>query len=236
MRNLILLLTILLFVFSLGCQTNPKLQAYDEDVDEEMSLFMKVPVYIWDRFLDLTDIVQLDVGFGDGFLLNAHATKWLQMGAGYRDGVCFGMMPRSFGMWYEDRTEGGLAMAPILNMYYKNYTREALWGTTTLFDHDVVYQGVDHMSNGTAHWSDIGVSFHLFLAGFDFNISPFQIFDFVFGFFGMPFIVPVDPVGFGTEIDTGNDDLRARKVRNDSDMPYYNYTLDPHPKAVQDEK
>jgi hypothetical protein len=236
MKKLTVLLPILLVaVFLAGCQTSPKFQTYNDHVDEEYSLAMKIPVYFWDRFLDLTDIFTLDLGVGDGFLLNAHATKWVQLGAGYRDGICFGILPRSFGLWHEDRTEGGLALAPFLNMYYKNMQREALWGTTTLFDHDVYYKGVDHMSNDTAHWSDIGFNVHFFLVGLDAGVSPYQIFDFVFGWFGAPFLVPVDPVGFGTEIDPGNDDLRARKVRNDSaEMPYYDYVLDPHPAMAND--
>jgi hypothetical protein len=233
MKKLTVLLTILVVALSLtSCQTNPKFQAYNDQVDEEQSMAMKVPGYFWDRFLDLTDIVTFDLGFGDGFLFNAHATKWLQLGVGYRDGVCFGVLPRSFGMWYENRKEGGLALAPFVGLYFKNLQREALWGTTTLFEHDVLYQGVDHMSNDTSHWSAIGVNLHLFLVGVDAGISPYEIFDFIFGWFGMPFLVPVDPVGFGSEVDTANDDLRARKVRNDSDMPYYDFLLDPHPSAT----
>ena len=231
MKNRIVLFSILALVLIVtGCQTNAKFADYNDKVDEHYGIATKVPVYFWDRFLDLTDIVNLDMGFGDGFLLNVHATKWWQMGGGYRNGVCFGVLPRSFGMWYEDRTEGGVAVAPLFNLYYKNMDREALWGTTTLFDHDVSYKGVDYMNNKTSHWSDIGLNFHFFLFGLDAGVSPYEIFDFVFGWFGMPWLIPVDPVGFGTEVDAANDDLRARKVRNDdSDLPYYGYTLDPHP-------
>jgi len=226
MKKITLLLSLLLILASFGCQSNPKLNEYDKQVDEEISLAMKVPVYFWDRFLDLTDIVQVDLAFGDGFLFNLHSTKWMQVGAGYRDGVCFGFLPRSFGMWYEDRTEGGVAFLPIANMYWKNIKREALWGSTTLFDHDVEYKGVDHMSK-VGNWHDLGVSLHLAVIGADVTVSPFQAFDFVLGFFGMPFLIPIDPIGFGSEIDVANDDVRARKVRNDSAMPYYNYPLNP---------
>jgi len=231
MKNIIILISMLLVLTSIGCQTSPKLVDYNDQVDQEYSALTKVPVYFWDRFLDFTDIAQLNLGFGDGFLMNMHLTKWMQMGVGYRDGVCVGFMPRSFGIWHEDRTEGGLAFMPLTSMYWKDIKREALFGTQTLFNHDTCYAGVDHMSNDIAHWSDLGVSLHLFLIGADLNLSPFQAFDFVFGFFGMPWLIPVDRVGFGTEIDVGNDDVRAREFRNDSDLPYYNYTLDPHPKG-----
>jgi hypothetical protein len=232
MKKSILLLSV--FVFSIvvfvACQSNPKLDAYNDQVDEEMGMATKVGVYIWDRFMDLTDVAYVDLAFGDGFLLNAHATKWVQLGAGYRDGVCFGFLPRSFGMWYDDRTEAGAAVPPFFNLYYKKQYREALWGTTTLFDHDVDFAGADYLSNDTQHWTDIGVSLHLFPVGIDAGISPYEVFDFVFGWFGMPFLVPVDPVGVGTELDVANDDSRARWVRKDSDLPYYNYALDPQPK------
>lgn len=226
MRNKIVLMAVLGLILAVGCQTNPKFDSYNDKVDEEMGMIEKIPLYFWDRFLDITDVAQVNLGFGDGFLLNAHATKWLQLGAGYRDGVCFGFMPRSFGMWYDNRLEAGMALPPLMNLYYKQQCREALWGSTTLFDHDVCYEGVDHMCNGTAHWSDFGVSLHLFLVGLDVGVSPFQVFDAFFGFIGMPFVIPVDPVGFGTEVDMGNDDVRARHARNDSDLPYYKYTLD----------
>ncbi|MBU0756043.1 MAG: hypothetical protein KJ645_12945 [Planctomycetes bacterium] len=212
-------------ILAVGCQTNPKFAAYDEKVDENMGMGAKIPLYFWDRFLDLTDVAQVNLGFGDGFLVNAHATKWMQLGAGYRDAVCFGFMPRSFGMWYDNRTEGGIAVPPFMNLYYKEQCREALWGSSTLFNHDVSYKGADYLCNDTAHWSDFGVSLHFFLIGLDVNVSPFQVFDAFFGFLGMPFLIPIDPIGFGTEIDVGNDDLRARNVRNASDLNYYNYTL-----------
>jgi hypothetical protein len=231
MRNCTLLLSILLICGAMGCQYNQKFSNYDEKVDEDMGLMMKVPVYFWDRFLDLTDIVQLDLGFGGGALFNVHVTKGFQVGAGYRDAVCFGFLPRSFGMWYEEREEVGLAIAftPFHELYYKEYAREGLWGTTTLFDHDVYVEGQDSLSHEATHNFDIGVSLH-FLMGMDVNVSPFQAFDFVFGWFGMPFLVPVDPVGFGTELDVANDDSRARDVRNaDPDMPYYNYNRAPYP-------
>jgi len=231
MKKLIVLIPVLmLLACTFACQTNPKMEAYDDQVDEELGLAMKVPVYFWDRFLDLTDVVQLNLGFGDGFLFNIHATKLFQMGLGYRDGVCVGLMPRSFGMWHEDRVEGGVAF-PIFfgDLYYKNLQREALFGTPTLFDHDVCFTGADHRSNDSHHWSDLGFSLHLFVLGLDAELSPVQVFDFVFGFFGMPYLIPVDPIGFGTELDIANDDMRARLVRNASDMPYYLYNQDSRP-------
>ena len=231
MRKITLLISILLICSAMGCQYSQNFSDYNDKVDDETGFIMKVPVYFWDRFLDLTDIVQVDLGFGGGALLNVHVTKGFQLGAGYRDAVCFGLLPRSFGMWYEERSEVGLAIVftPFQGLYYKEYAREGLWGTTTLFDRDVFVEGQDHMTNEVTHSCDIGVTVHA-LMGIDVNVSPYQAFDFVFGFLGMPFLVPVDPVGVGTELDVANDDTRARKVRNaDPDMPYYNYGIEPYP-------
>jgi len=229
MKNsmILLLVCVLGLALTVGCQTNPKFEKYSERVYQETGTFQKFYTYFWDRLLDLTDIVYLDLSVGDGSLFNLHFTKHLQVGAGYRDAVCFGVMPRSFGMWQDDRVEGGVAIPLLANFYYKKQHREALWGTQTLFDHDISYNGPDYLTNETAHWSDIGFSFHGFLAGMDFGISPFEIYDFILGFFGMPFILPVDPMGFGTEIDVANDDVRARKFRNTSDLNYYEYLQDP---------
>jgi len=214
-------LSIVFIVALVGCQTNPKFESYDNTVQDMMEEESTNPVcvYLLDRFLDLTDIVQLNLAIGDGGLFNLHITKAFQLGFGKRDGVCFGFMPRSFGMWHEDRQEGGLRISPYM-VYYKKCDREALWGTTTLFDHDCSFEGADHKNNCVTDASAIGLSTQGYL-GVDVNVSPFQVADFIFGFFGMPFIIPVDPIGFGTEIDVPNDDFRARKARNSSDLPYY---------------
>ena len=186
MRNLAVLMLALFVVGSIGCQTNPKFKDYDKKIDEKISPVQKIPTYFKDRLLDLTDIGQVNLAVGRGALANLHGTKGLQFGVGYRDGVCFGYAPRSFGMWHESRTEGGFALAPLMHLYYKNCSREALWGTSTLFERDTCFRGADHLSNDISHYSDIGFSLHALL-GLDVNISPFQIFDFVTGFFGMPF-------------------------------------------------
>ncbi len=230
MKKTIVLLSMLVVLAALtACQTNPKFEAYNEKVDEEQSAAMKIPIYFWDRLLDLTDIFRVNLSVGDGALANAHFTKALQAGFGYRNAVCFGVMPRSFGMWHEDRIEGGVTFTPMFNFYYMNCERDALWGTKTLFDHNIAYRGSDFQNNDTSHWSSVGVAIHLFVIGADADIIPFEIGDFVLGWFGIPWIIPVDPIGFGTESDVANDDLRAREVRNDhSDLPYYDYTVNPH--------
>jgi hypothetical protein len=109
------------------------------------------------------DIVTFDISVGDGFLATAHATKWLEIGAGYFNGLRYGMLRRSFGTWYDDRTEGGLAIG--FNLYWEDVKRTPMWGTSTLFDQEFAYEGPDYLDNRDRHWSDIGGTFHLaFLA------------------------------------------------------------------------
>jgi hypothetical protein len=208
-----------------GCQSsykfqeNEAFQAYQKEVNEWTGL-EKVGIYFKDRFLDAMDIVTFDISVGDGFLATAHATKWLEIGAGYFNGLRYGMLRRSFGTWYDDRTEGGLAIG--FNLYWEDVKRTPMWGTSTLFDQEFAYEGPDYLDNRDRHWSDIGGTFHLAFLGTTINFSPFQAVDFVVGIFALPTIYPTV---FGPEMDPADDDTRAR-LRVKYGLPYYQYTLE----------
>jgi hypothetical protein len=114
-----------------GCQTSYKFEEerglsrpYQKEVNEWTG-WEKVGIYLKDRALDAADILTFDVSVGDGFLATAHATKWLEVGAGYFDGLRYGLLRRSFGTWYDDRTEGGLAIG--FNLYWVDVKRTPMW-------------------------------------------------------------------------------------------------------------
>ncbi len=65
----------------------------------ERSTGYKILLYLPDRFLDLWDIVSVEIHFGPGVYANAHATRGVQAAGGVRSVAGFG--------WYEQRCLGG---------------------------------------------------------------------------------------------------------------------------------
>ncbi|MFG0318922.1 MAG: hypothetical protein ACF8XB_16740 [Planctomycetota bacterium JB042] len=226
MKNILLGLGAVVLLGSTGCQqshkftSSPEFEEYSREINEWTGS-EKTGIWLKDRFLDLADIVQFDLSFGDGWLANVHATKWLQAGGGYLNhGLRWGMLKRAYGAWSDDRVEGGLAAG--FNLYWVDIHRVPIWGTSTLFEHEFAYEGPDYLSNHDRHWSDVGGGVHLAWLGANVNASPFEAVDFIVGFFGFPSIY-VDP--FSPEMDIADDDTRAR-LREKYNLPHYEYTLE----------
>jgi len=226
MKKIILSLGALALVTSTGCQQSykftsaPEFERYSREINEWTGL-EKTGIYLKDRFLDLFDVVQFDLSLGDGFLVNAHATKWLQAGGGFLNhGLRWGMLKRSMGTWSDDRVEGGLAAG--FNLYWVDIERMPIWGTSTIFEHEFAYEGPDYLSNHDRHWSDVGGNLHFAWLGANVNVSPYEAIDFVLGVLALPSIYagPLSP-----EMDLGDDDTRAR-LRAKYDLPHFEYTLE----------
>lgn len=226
MRNILLGAGLVALLATSGCQhsykftSSPGFEAYSQEVNNWTGS-EKIGIYAKDRFLDVLDILQADVSLGDGFLVNAHATKWLQAGGGYMNhGLRWGLLKRSAGTWSDDRVEGGVAAG--FNLYWVDIERIPVWGTSTLFEHEFAYEGPDYLSNHDRHWSDIGAQAHLLFAGVSLNVSPFEFADFVTGLIAFPSIY-AGP--FSPEMDLADDDTRAR-LREKYDLPHFEYTLE----------
>ncbi len=226
MNKLVLGVAALAVVATVGCQhsykftSSPEFEAYSREVNEWTGM-EKTGIYLKDRFLDLTDILQFDLSVGDGFLANVHATKWLQIGGGFmNNGLRWGMLKRSAGTWSDDRVEGGVAAG--FNLYWVDLARTPVWGTSTLFENEFAYEGPDYLDNHDRHWSDFGATLHLFWIGANINASPFELLDAVLGIFALPSIYagPLSP-----EMDLADDDTRAR-LREKYNLPHYEYTLE----------
>lgn len=226
MRNILLGAGLLALLATSGCQhsykftSSPGFDAYSQEVNNWTGS-EKIGIYAKDRFLDFFDIFQADLSAGDGFLVNAHVTKWLQAGGGYMNhGLRWGLLKRSAGTWSDDRVEGGVAAG--FNLYWVDIDRIPVWGTSTLFEHEFSYEGPDYLSNHDRHWSDVGAQLHLAWLGASVNASPFEAADFLLGIFALPSIYasPLSP-----EMDIADDDTRAR-LREKYDLPHYEYTLE----------
>lgn len=230
--NKAMLAAVALGLSLVGCQSSYKFEesesykAYRKEVDQWTGL-EKVGIYFKDRALDLTDIVTADLSLGDGFLVNAHATKFLQAGGGFFNGLRYGLLRRSFGTWHDDRTEGGIAAG--FNLYWVDVKRTPIWGTSTLFDQEFKYEGPDYLDNRDRHWSDFGATVHFAFLGASLNVSPFQLVDFVAGVFAIPSIYPTI---LGPEMDPADDDTRAR-LRAKYGLPFYEYSLERESKEMR---
>jgi len=164
-----------------------------------------------DAALDLADIVTLDFSFGDGLLADAQPTKIFHLGMGWMDAVRVGLRPRAFGVWEQRQAEYGVSI-----FYYRDISRQAVYGTSTLFAESMSYKGfdMDHQ-NQTGHWLDISANAHLLLMGAEAGVSPKQTLD--FGLSLIKWVVTVIPIrsafhAIGSDslwIDIGNDDTNA---------------------------
>jgi hypothetical protein len=129
-----------------------------------------------DMLLDLTDIAYVNIGVGDGLLGEVQLTKLGHLGLGWADTVRAGFRPRAVGVWSQRQAEYGISL-----FYWRDINRQAVYGTSTLFDQSMSYKGfdLDHQ-NETGHWLDLGAHVHVLLIGAEANASPKEAVDFVF--------------------------------------------------------
>ena len=173
------------------------------------------PNLVWnasrDAFHDFFDMAYVNMSIGDGLLIDAQPTKILHAGFGWVDAVRVGTRPRAVGIWSQRQAEYGLSV-----FYWREINRQAVYGTETLFDQSMSYEGfdMDHQHE-TGHWLDVEANVHLLLVGAQANISPKEIVDFAASAVRWVFtVVPVrsalhaigvDELGFVTR-DPSSDD------------------------------
>lgn len=149
--------------------------------EENQNLKVQTARYFLSRWYDLVDIVDFSIGAGPGFLINARATKFAQVGFGYSDAYRVGFRGRSAGVWREKRLEAGVSI-----LYYQKIKRERVTGWVEDFRADkmdldtaTVYQ-----NNADRSFLGIGATFHALIL-VDINVRPAQAADWVLGWFGI---------------------------------------------------
>ncbi len=192
-----------------GCNTPPKAghgetvheEAYPlarsaerEEVDRQFNEIYPGAgnwTWIWfrDRWMDLWDVVEADIAFGQGFGVNAHATEILQAGMGTWEGTSMGLRGRAWGMWEESKTHRGLGP-----WYWIDVERSPLWGTKNLFDHEYEYTGWDIMEETgdkaiDQDWTSIGASAQVLAVGAHVAASPLEAVDFIAGLIPVGLVV-----------------------------------------------
>ncbi|MEI6234571.1 MAG: hypothetical protein WCT04_16070 [Planctomycetota bacterium] len=150
-------------------------------VDDSPNLKQQTSHYFLSRWYDLIDIVDFSFGAGPGFLINAHATKFVQVGFGYSDAYRIGFRGRSAGVWREKRLEAGVSI-----LYYQKVKRERITGWVEDFRADKMDldTATVYANNNDRAYSGIGATIHALIL-VDVNIRPMQAADFILGWFGV---------------------------------------------------
>ena len=148
---------------------------------EGPSLKVQTAHYFLSRWYDLVDIVDFSFGAGPGFLINAHATKFAQVGFGYSDAYRVGFRGRSAGIWREKRLEAGVSI-----LYYQKVKRERITGWVENFRSDKMDLDTAQIyaNNNDRAFTGIGATLQVLLL-VDVNVRPAQAADFVLGWFGV---------------------------------------------------
>jgi hypothetical protein len=149
--------------------------------DDTPNLKVQTARYFLSRWYDLIDIVDFSFGAGPGFLVNAHATKFFQVGLGYSDAYRVGFRGRSAGVWREKRLEAGVSI-----LYYQKVKRERITGWIEDFRTDKMDLDTTavYANNNDRSYTGIGGTIHALIL-VDFNVRPAQAADFVLGWFGI---------------------------------------------------
>lgn len=149
--------------------------------DDTPNLKIQTERYFLSRWYDLIDIVDLSFGAGPGFLINAHATKFFQVGFGYSDAYRVGFRGRSAGVWREKRLEAGVSI-----LYYQKVKRERISGWVENFRTDTMDLDTTavYANNADRSFTGIGATIHALIL-VDVNVRPAQAADFVLGWFGI---------------------------------------------------
>lgn len=137
----------------------------------------KIALYLPNRLLDIADVIHFDIGFGFGALLNIHATRMLQVGGGMSALSRVGIDGRGIGFYSENRSE-----ISILPWSVEGYTRRrATFGTFRDFDSA---SQREQMYEDLRDYFEIGGSATIAIIGFQGDIRPSAIGDFIVGWAG----------------------------------------------------
>ncbi len=172
MKKVIVLAAVLAALAAGACRSTPSHRNVVDNTDWQYGPLL------WnaskDVFHDFFDIAYVNLGVGDGLLVDVQATKVGHLGLGWADTVRGGFRPRAFGMWSQRQAEYGLSV-----FYYRDIHRQAVFGSETLFDQSMSYKGfdLDHQKE-TGHWLDFSAHAHVFLVGVEASVSPKEVIDF----------------------------------------------------------
>ena len=156
-------------------------------VDVDRSTAAKVLLYPVDRFLDLCDIVSIDLHVGGGAFLNYHFTRAVQIGAGLRAVTGIG--------WHERRSLGSKSQAEsgiVFLPFGAEVTAVTLAGTSGVYSAADSITGLHRASSPVYqeyrdYWA-VGVGVTIAFLGYDIDFHPVQMADFLAGWTTFDFL------------------------------------------------
>ena len=175
-------------------------------------------VITWkDLGADFTDIVSCEFSYGPGMLIDVQPTKLAEFGMGYGEFAKMGWRGRACGFYREERREGGVS-----GVYYRSLDFLPQYGNLSLFDRPRTLRDFTIRHNSDRHWSDLGLSGHLFFLGGGLYFNTMETFDFALNLVSVPYNAILRPfgnvLGFRPpEVDLANDDTVA-SVRKEHEL------------------
>ena len=153
----------------------------------ERSLTTRVLLWLPDRLLDLLDVATFDVHFGFGAYVDAHATRALQAGGGFRSTGGIGLHEgRSIGL--KSRTEAGLSVIAAGAHSYAG-ANLGTSGLVTGAGHTAgLFRPTDPLYHQLLDYWAIGGGGTAGIVGADWDLHPVQLVDFLAGFVGIDFL------------------------------------------------
>ena len=197
------------FVLS-GCTSSQVYKSYSEEVDS-WTFGRHAAITCYDWFMDLTDIVSVEVGAGETIGVDLQPTEILQFGFLFGDVMKLGWRNHAGGFYREVQEEGGIGWA-----YYRSRRFEPIIGTARLFDRPRLFAGFPIRDNDNEwHWADFGGEIGLVFVDASVHASPKKALDFGISTIMLPFNLilryPLTKMGMRIpEIDLCADDTPAQ--------------------------
>ncbi len=156
-------------------------------IPTERPLWARILLYLPDRVLDLLDVLSFDVHVGPGVLVNVHLTRAVQLGAGARAVAGIG--------WHDHRSLGFLAQSEaevVIPAVGTSAWAGAMAGTSGIYAgsdgiFDLHRPTIPLYQDFRDYWA-VGFSTTAVTAGFDFDLHPLEIADFLAGLLTIDFL------------------------------------------------
>ena len=179
----------------------------------ERSTTAKILLYPLDRFLDLLDIVSLELHVGPGLYFNLHVTRALQAGIGFHGTGGLGWHDhRSFGVL--GQAESGIVVVALGAQAYAGSMAGTSGVRTTVDTLAGLHQPSDRMYRELRDYWAIGQSYTLLILGSEWDVHPIEIADFFLGWGGIDILN--DDFAHTRGLDLGREERRL--IRRLSEM------------------
>jgi len=133
--------------------------------------------YWGNRRDDLQDILRLNGGVGPGLALHGRISRVPQLGAGYYNGMKWGIVGEEYGQWYEHRMDANV----ITGWGVSERTR--VLGNITNHPHTIGRKCEWSLGDNNRRWGELELNAWLIFVGVEAGVDVIEALDFVTGIF-----------------------------------------------------